>query len=891
VTDPRPKKRRRIDADVEQLLRQLHQDPEDLGVMAELRTRMLARGQAKGLVKVLVWWSRHRQTPEASVDALVEAAELRSGTLEDPAGALELLRGALDKVPTHGKAALMAEALAAETGDSRALLEVLLLRAEGQPSGTVRAELLRRAALLQRDRLHEPEAALAALERALADTPEDPALLVEVSDTYALAPGPAAFGRVADARLRLAALRGGLAIDHLLRTLRERPSHLPTLEVLEELAPRHGRDAELHEAWARFVEVDGDSPAGRIRHQRLARVRGGAPEEARDPTERTVSALPGAMGAAPGAASLPPGLFEEPSEAPRSAPPGLFEEPSEPPRSAPPGLSAGALDDDVDALFVDGFEHFDDDVPTKIRKADAVLLDALSQDDPRAGASPPEADGDEEADARPTPVHPAPTEPERALAPTPVAPVAETPIRPRAARPPAPTRASFRWDEEENVRLAPDALGPFDVPLARLGGGPPDGPLVVELFSRRGATVVGHRSLTVPGAGAKVRGSGVRVRLGMRAAKVRVPEGATVEVVRAGEAASEAPEGARLELGRGDVAELRHGAFVHRVRVVGAPPPIAVQGEPFPWTLYGASAGIALAVHLLAALVFALLPAAGVNLTVQAAPDLRETFAEARIDPPPDEPPPPPPERLQRLRARRPPPPVEERRPEVPVPQSLQRELARIAGNRRGNPNASAAERVAQALSGSAMGGDALSVTDAVTNIDAVEGPGNVAATTQIGGILQATGSGDVQVARGPAGDVQTTGGRQAAAGTERLQRRAGSGGGRVRGRVRASSALSRVSGSLSRSEVLQVINRSQGRIQACYERGLTRRASLAGRVTFSWTIQPNGRVAGAREQASTLGDPAVSSCILGVIRGMRFPQPSGGPVQVTFPFLFQRAP
>jgi hypothetical protein len=27
------------------------------------------------------------------------------------------------------------------------------------------------------------------------------------------------------------------------------------------------------------------------------------------------------------------------------------------------------------------------------------------------------------------------------------------------------------------------------------------------------------------------------------------------------------------------------------------------------------------------------------------------------------------------------------------------------------------------------------------------------------------------------------------------------------------------------------------------------------------------------------------------VIRGMRFPQPSGGPVQVTFPFLFQRAP
>ncbi|HJL33589.1 MAG TPA: AgmX/PglI C-terminal domain-containing protein, partial [Polyangiaceae bacterium LLY-WYZ-15_(1-7)] len=109
--------------------------------------------------------------------------------------------------------------------------------------------------------------------------------------------------------------------------------------------------------------------------------------------------------------------------------------------------------------------------------------------------------------------------------------------------------------------------------------------------------------------------------------------------------------------------------------------------------------------------------------------------------------------------------------------------------------------------------------------------------------------------------------------------------------RVRGVRALARVQGSLSRGEVVSVINRHIARVQRCYERALASQPDLSGRVRFAWTIRPNGRVSGVRQAGGSLGSGRVSNCIGGVIRRMRFPRPRGGPVAVTFPFVFQRAP
>jgi hypothetical protein len=87
---------------------------------------------------------------------------------------------------------------------------------------------------------------------------------------------------------------------------------------------------------------------------------------------------------------------------------------------------------------------------------------------------------------------------------------------------------------------------------------------------------------------------------------------------------------------------------------------------------------------------------------------------------------------------------------------------------------------------------------------------------------------------------------------------------------------------------VIKVINSKLGQIQGCYERALTKNPSLAGKVTFEWTVRTNGRVRNAREKTSTLGNPKVSQCILRIIRSMRFPRPRGGEVIIAYPFMFR---
>jgi outer membrane biosynthesis protein TonB len=52
------------------------------------------------------------------------------------------------------------------------------------------------------------------------------------------------------------------------------------------------------------------------------------------------------------------------------------------------------------------------------------------------------------------------------------------------------------------------------------------------------------------------------------------------------------------------------------------------------------------------------------------------------------------------------------------------------------------------------------------------------------------------------------------------------------------------------------------------------------------FVIGPDGSVATAQVKSSTLGSPAVESCLVGQFRRMTFPQPHGT-VVVTYPIAF----
>lgn len=114
-----------------------------------------------------------------------------------------------------------------------------------------------------------------------------------------------------------------------------------------------------------------------------------------------------------------------------------------------------------------------------------------------------------------------------------------------------------------------------------------------------------------------------------------------------------------------------------------------------------------------------------------------------------------------------------------------------------------------------------------------------------------------------------------------------GRGGGNMRPAVVAGSAA--VRGSLSREVIRRVIRRHINRVRHCYERQLQSEPSLEGRLTIRFTIAATGNIQSATAAADTLHSGAVQSCVVQVVRSMRFPAPNGGGiVVVSYPFIFR---
>src|SRR5450631_2792892 len=96
------------------------------------------------------------------------------------------------------------------------------------------------------------------------------------------------------------------------------------------------------------------------------------------------------------------------------------------------------------------------------------------------------------------------------------------------------------------------------------------------------------------------------------------------------------------------------------------------------------------------------------------------------------------------------------------------------------------------------------------------------------------------------------------------------------------------VDGELDPSLVSKEVRTRIGAIKACYERALKRNPNLSGKVKVRWTITAAGTVSAVEIEEDSMGDSEVSSCIKGLVARWRFPAPSGGSVDVVYPFVFQ---
>jgi TonB family protein len=96
----------------------------------------------------------------------------------------------------------------------------------------------------------------------------------------------------------------------------------------------------------------------------------------------------------------------------------------------------------------------------------------------------------------------------------------------------------------------------------------------------------------------------------------------------------------------------------------------------------------------------------------------------------------------------------------------------------------------------------------------------------------------------------------------------------------------------LDKDVVRKVVRRHIGEVKSCLEQELAARPDLGGRILVRFTVGGDGRVQAATIDESTLGSPAVETCVSAAVRTWEFPKPADGrPVEIAYPFSFMGKP
>ncbi len=94
------------------------------------------------------------------------------------------------------------------------------------------------------------------------------------------------------------------------------------------------------------------------------------------------------------------------------------------------------------------------------------------------------------------------------------------------------------------------------------------------------------------------------------------------------------------------------------------------------------------------------------------------------------------------------------------------------------------------------------------------------------------------------------------------------------------------VRGGLDKELVRRVVRAHLNEVRTCYSDALARTPTLAGRVVVKFMIAATGRVVAAALDSSSLGAPAVESCIVAATKRWDYPAPTGGGfTSVSYPF------
>jgi TonB family protein len=136
-----------------------------------------------------------------------------------------------------------------------------------------------------------------------------------------------------------------------------------------------------------------------------------------------------------------------------------------------------------------------------------------------------------------------------------------------------------------------------------------------------------------------------------------------------------------------------------------------------------------------------------------------------------------------------------------------------------------------------------------------------------------AIGIGDLSTGGGPGGSGSINTGEKTAT--------------RIQARVKTDD-LGEADGTIDKKSVSATIRRRQDGFQQCYETALKQNSKLQGKLVVEFTIAEDGRVREAKAVKDGLGSAEVSSCVVNLMKRLKFPPPKDGDVTITNSFVFQ---
>src|SRR5690606_13304707 len=87
-------------------------------------------------------------------------------------------------------------------------------------------------------------------------------------------------------------------------------------------------------------------------------------------------------------------------------------------------------------------------------------------------------------------------------------------------------------------------------------------------------------------------------------------------------------------------------------------------------------------------------------------------------------------------------------------------------------------------------------------------------------------------------------------------------------------------------SALVSAVRGTAGTAQGCHNRAL-RSGGVQGKMNVAVSVGSNGSVCGASITSDSVGNPALSSCVLSKFRGRAYPQPESGCVVINVPLNF----